>query len=106
MPLKTLFLNPPSFENFDGGASSRWPATRDCASCWRAVWLSSTAARRDSPNRRAPPPPHATRDGPVTFMKRLEFLVLPSPPPSRPAHTDLPTRAQRPSSQPTSSPPS
>ena len=29
MPLKTLFLNPPSFENFDGGAGSRWPATRE-----------------------------------------------------------------------------
>jgi len=34
MPLKTLFLNPPSFENFDGGASSRWPATREIESYW------------------------------------------------------------------------
>jgi hypothetical protein len=32
MPLKTLLLNPPSFENFDGGASSRWPATREIES--------------------------------------------------------------------------
>ena len=32
MPLKTLFLNPPSFENFDGGAGSRWPATREIES--------------------------------------------------------------------------
>jgi hypothetical protein len=23
--MKTLLLNPPSFENFDGGAGSRWP---------------------------------------------------------------------------------
>ena len=27
--MKTLFLNPPSFESFDGGAGSRWPATRE-----------------------------------------------------------------------------
>jgi len=31
---KTLLLNPPSFENFDGGASSRWPATREIESYW------------------------------------------------------------------------
>ena len=37
--LKTLFLNPPSFENFDGGASSRWPATREIESYWYPVWL-------------------------------------------------------------------
>jgi hypothetical protein len=39
MPLKTLFLNPPSFEKFDGGASSRWPATREIESYWYPVWL-------------------------------------------------------------------
>ena len=26
--MRTLFLNPPSFQGFDVGASSRWPATR------------------------------------------------------------------------------
>jgi hypothetical protein len=36
-PLKTLFLNPPSFEKFDGGASSRWPATREIESYWYPV---------------------------------------------------------------------
>src|ERR1700683_5261324 len=39
MPLKTIFLNPPSFKNFDGGASSRWPATREIESYWYPVWL-------------------------------------------------------------------
>jgi hypothetical protein len=39
MPLKTLLLNPPSFEKFDGGASSRWPATREIESYWYPVWL-------------------------------------------------------------------
>jgi hypothetical protein len=31
--MRTLFLNPPSFECFDGGASSRWPASREIESC-------------------------------------------------------------------------
>src|ERR1700679_1283486 len=43
MPLKTLFLNPPSFENFDGGAGSRWPATREIESFWYPVWLAYPA---------------------------------------------------------------
>ena len=41
--LKTLLLNPPSFENFDGGASSRWPATREIESYWYPVWLTYPA---------------------------------------------------------------
>jgi hypothetical protein len=30
--MRTLFLNPPSFECFAGGASSRWPAPREIES--------------------------------------------------------------------------
>ena len=58
MPLKTLFLNPPSFENFDGGASSRWPATREIESYWYPVWLTYPAgiARGFAAARRAAPP--------------------------------------------------
>ena len=41
--MKTILLNPPSFENFDGGASSRWPATREIESYWYPVWLSYPA---------------------------------------------------------------
>ena len=41
--MKTLLLNPPSFENFDGGAGSRWPATREITSFWYPVWLTYPA---------------------------------------------------------------
>ncbi len=37
--MRTLLLNPPSFEGFDGGASSRWPATREIESYWYPIWL-------------------------------------------------------------------
>ena len=41
--MKTLLLNPPSFEKFDGGAGSRWPATREIESYWYPVWLAYPA---------------------------------------------------------------
>jgi hopanoid biosynthesis associated radical SAM protein HpnJ len=41
--MKTLLLNPPSFQKFDGGASSRWPATREITSFWYPVWLTYPA---------------------------------------------------------------
>src|SRR5208337_2719102 len=45
--MKTLFLNPPSFEKFDGGAGSRWPATREIESYWYPVWLAYPAGLLD-----------------------------------------------------------
>ena len=41
--MKTLLLNPPSFENFDGGASSRYQATREITAFWYPVWLAYPA---------------------------------------------------------------
>jgi len=37
--MKSLLLNPPSFEKFDGGAGSRYQATREITSFWYPVWL-------------------------------------------------------------------
>ncbi len=37
--MRTTFPEPPSFEGFDGGASSRWPASREIESYWYPVWL-------------------------------------------------------------------
>jgi len=41
--MKTLLLNPPSFEKFDGGAGSRYQATREVTSFWYPVWLAYPA---------------------------------------------------------------
>lgn len=41
---KTLFLNPPSFEGFDGGAGSRYQARREVKSFWYPTWLAQSAA--------------------------------------------------------------
>ena len=42
--LKTLFLNPPSFAGFDGGAGSRYQARREIRSFWYPTWLAQPAA--------------------------------------------------------------
>ena len=47
--MKTLFLNPPSYEDFDGGAGSRYQATREVWSFWYPTWLAYPG--RDDPGR-------------------------------------------------------
>lgn len=37
--LKPLFLNPPTFEDFDGGAGARYQASREVTSFWYPTWL-------------------------------------------------------------------
>ncbi len=42
--LRTLFLHPPSFDGFDGGAGSRYQARREIRSFWYPTWLAQPAA--------------------------------------------------------------
>ncbi|QEX17947.1 hopanoid biosynthesis associated radical SAM protein HpnJ [Hypericibacter terrae] len=42
--LRTLFLQAPSFEGFDGGAGSRYQARREIRSFWYPTWLAQPAA--------------------------------------------------------------
>jgi hopanoid biosynthesis associated radical SAM protein HpnJ len=76
MPLKTLFLNPPSFENFDGGAGSRWPATREIESYWYPVWLAYPAGMLEGSRLLDAPPHHVSADETIDIAKAYEFLVL------------------------------
>ena len=42
--LRTLFLHPPAFDGFDGGAGSRYQARREIRSFWYPTWLAQPAA--------------------------------------------------------------
>ena len=42
--LRTLFLQAPSFDGFDGGAGSRYQARREIRSFWYPAWLAQPAA--------------------------------------------------------------
>jgi hopanoid biosynthesis associated radical SAM protein HpnJ len=76
MPLKTLFLNPPSFENFDGGAGSRWPATREIESYWYPVWLAYPTGMLEGARLLDAPPHHVSGEETIRIAKDYEFLVL------------------------------
>jgi hopanoid biosynthesis associated radical SAM protein HpnJ len=76
MPLKTLFLNPPSFENFDGGAGSRWPATREIESYWYPVWLAYPAGMLEGSRLLDAPSHHVSAEETVKIARDYEFVVL------------------------------
>src|SRR5438876_997504 len=74
--MKTLLLNPPSFKNFDGGASSRWPATREIASYWYPVWLSYPAGMLPGSRLLDAPPHGITPEQTVEIARGYDFVVL------------------------------
>ncbi len=74
--MRTLFLNPPSFEGFDGGASSRWPATREIESYWYPVWLCYPAGMLPDSKVVDAPPHKISIDQTVAMAADFELLVL------------------------------
>src|SRR5512140_2408913 len=45
--MKPLFLNPPTFEDFDGGPGARYQASREVTSFWYPVWFCYPAGMID-----------------------------------------------------------
>ena len=41
---KTLFLSPPTFDGYDGGAGSRYQCKREVKSFWYPTWLAQLSA--------------------------------------------------------------
>jgi hopanoid biosynthesis associated radical SAM protein HpnJ len=74
--MRTLFLNPPSFEGFDGGASSRWPASREIESYWYPVWLAYPAGMLPDSKLLDAPPHKVSIEQTVAMAKDFELLVL------------------------------
>jgi hopanoid biosynthesis associated radical SAM protein HpnJ len=74
--MRTLFLNPPSFEGFDGGASSRWPASREIESYWYPVWLTYPAGMLPDSKLVDAPPHKISIEQTVEMAKDFELLVL------------------------------
>ena len=73
---KTLFLNPPSFEGFDGGAGSRWPSTREIESYWYPVWLCYPAGMLENSKVLDAPAHGVSIEETVAMAKDYELLVL------------------------------
>ncbi|MCK5498105.1 MAG: radical SAM protein, partial [Gammaproteobacteria bacterium] len=82
--LKTLFLNPPSFNGFDGGAGSRYQCTREVKSFWYPTWLAQLAALVEGSRLIDAPAGDISLDEILPLAKDYEFLVLYTSTPSFP----------------------
>jgi hypothetical protein len=80
--MKTLFLQPPSFEGFDGGAGSRYQARREIRSFWFPTWLAQPAALVEGSRLiDAPPAELALRDV-LPLAKDYDLVVMHTSTPS------------------------
>ncbi len=74
--LKTLFLNPPSFNGFDGGAGSRYQCTREVKSFWYPTWLAQLSALVEGSRLIDAPARNMSLDKVLPLATDYEFLVL------------------------------
>ena len=82
--MRTLFLQAPSFDGFDGGAGSRYQAKREIKSFWYPTWLAQPAALVDN-SKLIDAPPHRASLAEVTAQARdFDLAVL---------HTSVPSFA-------------
>jgi len=81
---RTLFLGPPSFEGFDGGAGSRYQARREITSFWYPTWLAQPAALVPG-SRLVDAPPHGLSVSDVLRIAADYELVI--------LHTSTPSLA-------------
>ena len=80
--MRTLFLQAPSYDGFDGGAGSRYQARREIRSFWYPTWLAQLAALVPD-SRLVDAPPHGIGLGEVlTQANEFDLVVLHTSTPS------------------------
>jgi hopanoid biosynthesis associated radical SAM protein HpnJ len=80
--LKTLFLHPPSYAGFDGGAGSRYQARREVRSFWYPTWLAQPAALVPGSRLVDAPPADLTLEDVLPLAREYELAVLHTSTPS------------------------
>ncbi len=80
--LKTLFLHPPSYEGFDGGAGSRYQARREVRSFWYPTWLAQPAALVPGSRLVDAPPGDLALEDVLPLARAYELAVLHTSTPS------------------------
>ena len=79
---KTLFLSPPSFDGFDGGAGSRYQAKREITSFWYPTWLAQPAALVPNSKLVDAPPHGQTVEDVLKIAKDYELVIMHTSTPS------------------------
>ena len=80
--LRALFLHPPSYEGFDGGAGSRYQARREIRSFWYPTWLAQPAALVPGSRLVDAPPADLTLEDIRPLASEYELAVLHTSTPS------------------------
>ncbi len=79
---KTLFLGPPSFDGFDGGAGARYQAKREITSFWFPTWLAQPAAMVPGSKLVDAPPHGQTLEDVLAIAKDYELVIMHTSTPS------------------------
>ena len=80
--MRTLFLQAPSFDGFDGGAGSRYQARREVRSFWYPTWLAQPAALVEG-SKLIDAPSHGIKLSEITPLARdFDLLVVHTSTPS------------------------
>ena len=79
---KTLFLSPPSFDGFDGGAGSRYQARREVTSYWYPTWLAQPAALVPGAKLLDCPPHNIGKDACLNIAKDYDHVIIHTSTPS------------------------
>ena len=80
--MKTLFLQPPSFGGFDGGAGSRYQAKREIRSFWYPTWLAQPAALVEGSRLIDAPPAGLGMEPVLTAARDHDMVVIHTSTPS------------------------
>jgi hopanoid biosynthesis associated radical SAM protein HpnJ len=80
--MRTLFLQAPSFDGFDGGAGSRYQAKREIRSFWYPTWLAQPAALVEN-SKLIDAPPHGLKLADILPQAKDFDLVV--------VHTSVPS---------------
>lgn len=79
---KTLFLSPPSFDGFDGGAGARYQAKREITSFWYPTWLAQPAALVPGSKLVDAPPHNLSVEDILNIAKDYELVIMHTSTPS------------------------
>src|SRR3954468_8849907 len=80
--MRTLFLQAPSFDGFDGGAGARYQMRREVRSFWYPTWLPQPAALVEGSKLIDAPPHRMTFDDVAPHARERDLVVMHTSTPS------------------------
>jgi len=79
---KTLYLSPPSFDGFDGGAGARYQTVREVTSYWYPTWLAQPAALTPNSKLLDCPPHNIGKEECLRVAKDFDHVIIHTSTPS------------------------